>query len=69
MKPAANLKEFYAAEAKERQKEHGKTAPGKPKNTSGNISGSDSGDARDKAAATVGVSGKLVDAAAKVIAT
>lgn len=43
----------FASEAKERQKEHGGTAPGKEKNTSGNVAGSEAGDARDKAAAQV----------------
>ena len=48
--------------ALERQKEHGGTAPGKPKqNTSGNISGSDKGDTRDVMGAKAGVSGKQWD--------
>jgi hypothetical protein len=59
----------FAKEAKERQVEHGGTAPGREKSTSGNITGSaspqlvetlpqaDKGKARDKAAVQVGVSG------------
>ena len=50
--------------AKERQKEHRGTAPGK--NTCGNVSTSDSGKSRDAAGKAVGVSGKLIDSAAKV---
>lgn len=63
---AAAWKEHEAAKAKERQREHGDTAPGRRKNTSGNISGSDAGDSRDKAADRVGVSGRSVDKAVAV---
>ena len=52
-------------EAKQRQKDHGNTAPGRP-NTQGNVSLS-VGKATDKAGSTVGVSGKLVAAADKVV--
>jgi ParB-like chromosome segregation protein Spo0J len=54
---AANLKEHYAAEAKERQKQGKEKLPDP----------SQAGQSRDKAAAAVGVSGKLVDAAAAVV--
>jgi protein gp37 len=50
--------------AKERQKEHGGTAPGRPKNTPGNVTGSV--DARDKIGERVGVSGKSVDKVAVI---
>jgi protein gp37 len=60
---ARRLKPFYAAQAKERQQEHGGTAPGRPKNTSGKNSGSDS---RDAAGAAVGVNGRYVDMAEQV---
>ena len=45
-------------EAEKRQKEHGGTAPNKPKNTGGKSSTSDNGKTRDKSADTVGWSGK-----------
>lgn len=50
---------IFEAEAKQRQKIHAETAPGK-KNTSGKNSGSDSGEAREKAAAAVGVNPRYV---------
>ena len=46
---AAEIREIYDRQAKERQKEHGGTAPGKEKNTGGKFATSDSGKARDKA--------------------
>jgi len=52
--------------AKERQREHGGTAPGQKKNTSGENAGSDSGDSRDQAAALVGVGANYVSAAKKL---
>lgn len=57
---ALNLKPFFEDEAKGRQKEHGNTAPGKPKDTSGINSGSDTGDSRDFAGEQMGVNGKYV---------
>lgn len=64
---AVRYKEVKAAEAKERQKEHGGTAPGKKKNTCGNTSTSDrEPPARDKAGEKFGISGKTVDMAEKV---
>jgi hypothetical protein len=55
--------EYYEKLAKERQKEHGKTAPGKRGNTPGTITGSVSADARDQAGKAVGVCGSLIDRA------
>jgi hypothetical protein len=64
------------AKAKERQRPHGGTAPGRTNssanvaedlgNTCGNISTSDSGKARDAAAATFGLSGKTYHAMKKI---
>lgn len=62
----ARAREYYDREAKERQKSHSGTAPGKGKNTSGNSTGS-VGDARDLAGKSVGVGGSLIDRATKVI--
>ena len=61
---AARARGMYNTAAKERQKQHGNTAPGKGKNTSGKLAGSDSRDAAGKA---VGVSGTSVDYATKVL--
>ena len=47
--------------AKERQKEHGETAPGKSKNTGGKFSTSDKGKSRDRVAEQLGISGKQYD--------
>ena len=59
---AARTKDYYAKQAKERQKEHGGTAPGKTKNTSCKIALSDSsGTASDQAGEAVGVSDWSVD--------
>jgi len=55
---------IYDKEAKERQKEHGGTAPGKI--TGGKVTISDFGKARDAVGKAVGVSGSLIDRAAKV---
>jgi len=58
---------YYAQQAKERQRKHSDTAPGKPAvNTSGTVSGSDFGEARDQAGKAVGVSGPTMDKARKV---
>ena len=64
---ADKLREKYEKDAKERQKEHGSTAPGKPKNTSGQLSLSVSGRSRDQIAEAFGVSGKTVDRVRKAI--
>lgn len=66
---AARVKPMFEKEARERQREHGGTAPGKSKNTSGNIAGSVQGDSRDKAASVVRVSGRSVSAAERVLAS
>ncbi len=63
----ARAREIYDRQAKERQKEHGRTAPGKkslPKNSSEVIS---RGDSRDLAGKAVGVSGFTLDCATKVL--
>jgi len=52
--------------AKERQRVHGGTSPGKAANTGGNNAISDSGKARDQAAKLVGVSPRYVSDAAKL---
>ena len=57
---------MFTTEAKERQREHAGTAPGKPKNTGGNKSTSDKAKARDAAGAAFGVSGKSVDRAHEI---
>lgn len=62
----AASREWYDRQAKERQKDHGKTAPGKGKTLPANLP-EVNGDARDQAAKAVGVSGKLIDYATKVI--
>ncbi len=64
---AAAYRELYDEPAKERQKVHGGTAPGKQKNTCGKVSTSDSGKSRDKAGKAMNVSGKMVDAATTVL--
>ncbi len=57
---------MYDRQAKERQREHGKTAPGKQKTLPATLP-EVKGDARDKAGKAVGVSGKYIDYATKVI--
>ena len=57
---ALKAEQLYAEEAKERQKEHGGTAPGKSKNTGGKSATSDEGKARDKAAKATGASPRSV---------
>jgi len=64
---AARAREIYDRQAKERQKNHGGTAPGK-KSLPVNLPEL-KGDARDHAAKAVGVSGKTVDYATKVLKT
>lgn len=55
---AGRAKDVYAKLAKERQRDHGGTAPGKAKNTGGNstTSVSDAGKARDQAGKVVTMS-------------
>lgn len=62
------LEELERRKAKERQKAHGGTAPGKSKNTSGNLPEVRSnGDTRDKVAEAVGMSGKTYEKAKAVV--
>lgn len=56
----------FRDEAKERQKEHGNTAPGR-KNTSGNNSTSDSGKTRDKLASIANTNSRYISDAQKII--
>lgn len=62
----ARAREYYDAQAKERQKAHGNTAPGKAKSLPVNLPEVKNGDARDHAAKAVGVSGKSIDFATTV---
>ncbi|MCE9555921.1 MAG: ParB N-terminal domain-containing protein [Planctomycetes bacterium] len=64
----AKALEIFKQQAKARQKQHGQTAPGKKKTLPANVPGV-SGDARDAAGAAVKVSGKSIDAAARVLAS
>ena len=57
---AVSLEQHFAKEAKERQREHGKTAPGKKKTLPVRVPEVINGDARDQAASEVGVSGSSV---------
>lgn len=69
MAEAEEIKAIESERARARQVEHGETAPGRPKNTGGNISTteSDTGKTRDKVAKTVGLgSGRNYEKAAKV---
>ena len=59
---------MFEAAARQRQREHGKTAPGKPKDTHGKIATSESRAARDDAAAAFKASPRNVQDAKKVIA-
>jgi hypothetical protein len=47
--------------AKERQREHGKTAPGRRKNTSGKLPEVIQGEAREKVAAAVGMKARTYE--------
>jgi len=63
----AKIEDRERKAAKERQKDHGGTAPGKSKNTSEKFTGVKKGDARDKIAKAVGnVSGVTYERAKKV---
>jgi ParB-like chromosome segregation protein Spo0J len=63
---ALKIKDIEAERAKERQRVHGGTAPGKKANTAANLGGSVASDARDLAAKQVGVSHGYVTDAEKV---
>ena len=63
---AQRARAMYDKAAKERQREHGKTAPGKPKNTCDQKSTSVSGKARDDVGKAFGVSGPSVARAKQV---
>jgi hypothetical protein len=62
----AEIEELERKAAKERQRHHGGTAPGKTKNTSGNLP-EVSGDTRDKTAEAVGMSGRTYEKAKAVV--
>ena len=66
MMEAEKLKGIEAEKAKERQQEHGYTAPGKTKITCGNVATSDTGKTRDKVAEKIGMSGRTYDKASRV---
>lgn len=63
---AVEVERIYAKDAKERQREHGATAPGR-QNTSGKFAGSE-GEARTKAAKALNVSPRIVSDSKKVTA-
>lgn len=63
---AVNLLPFYEAEAKERQREHGGTAPGRCGDTSRNPARSDGGKSAVRAAAAVGAKPRSVESAKRV---
>ena len=65
---AGRARKFYDQQAKERQRDHGATAPGK-KSLPANLPGVIPVDSRDAAGRAVGVSGKSVDHATRVLAT
>ncbi len=66
---AARLKDVFAHAAKDRQKQHGGTAPGRPKDETlvSDLTQVNAGRAREQAAAAMNVSSGLVHAAEKVI--
>lgn len=66
---AARAREVYDRQAKERQKGHGGTAPGKKKTLVENLPQvkEESGKSRDQVGKAFGVSGKSVDHATKII--
>lgn len=63
MNEAAAIAEVEQEKGKQRQAAHGKTAPGKKKNTSGNVSTSDKEKTRDAIGKKIGVSGKTAEKA------
>lgn len=62
----AAIEERERAAAKKRQREHGKTAPGRP-NTRGKFPPVSTGEARDKVAAAVGMSARTLKKATAVV--
>lgn len=60
---AVEIEQHFAREAKERQREHGKTAPGRKKTLVGDCPTSVTRKSRDQAASAVGISGKLLQKA------
>lgn len=64
---AARAKDWYTKRAKERQKEHGGTAPGRSKTVVKNSTQVNPGKSRDQIGIAFGVSGWSVDAGTKVI--
>jgi hypothetical protein len=63
---ATVLEEIYAVPAKERQKQHGGTAPGRSRTLPANLPEVSDGEARSRAAADMNVSPLLVQTAKKV---
>lgn len=62
------IEELEKPAAKLRQREHGGTAPGKGRNTGGNLPQvTDAGKTRDKVAKTLGVSGRTYEKAKQVV--
>lgn len=65
---AARREEIVARKAKDRQKDHGETAPGRPKNTLGKIAQSDRMHTRAQSARAAGVGERTYDAGKRVLA-
>jgi len=65
---ASALEPVEKKAAKERQKEHAKTAPGQAKNTSGKFPEVKKGQSRDKVAKAVGMDAKTLKKAKAVVA-
>lgn len=63
----ARARKLYDKRAKERQKEHGRTAPGRKKSLPVNLPEVNGCDARDDVGKSVGVSGKSIDHATRVL--
>lgn len=68
---AARARDIYDREAKDRQREHGGTAPGRKtdKTLVENLPQLNEGKSRDQAGKAVGVSGRSVDFATRVLNT
>jgi ParB-like chromosome segregation protein Spo0J len=66
---AEALRRLEEPKAKERQRRHGGTAPGRPKNTDGNLPpvNDEKGKTRDKVAEVVGMSGRNLEKATEVV--
>jgi N6-adenosine-specific RNA methylase IME4 len=65
---ASAIEEVERREARKRQKEHSQTAPGKPKDTGGNLPQVIEPKVRDKVGAAVGLSGRSYEKAKAVVA-